>query len=132
LGSYIANTVITKRIKKEEAINILHKSHVLLAIAHEGIKGVLASKIFEYINSNKPIILCPSDHEVMEELLIKSNLGYIANSKNELVILLRNFVNEFIKTKSLKVTPNKEEIMNFNRENQTKNLATALDKVLND
>lgn len=69
---------ITERIPRTEALTYLQKAHVVLSIAHHNLKGIPSSKLYEYIGLKKPVLLCPGDSDVMEEILDNVGLGFFA------------------------------------------------------
>ena len=75
--------LITDRIPRTEVFDIQNGSHAFLMVAHQGIKGISSSKLYEYLNFNKPIILCPDDHDIIRETLIDTGLGVICDSSEE-------------------------------------------------
>jgi glycosyltransferase involved in cell wall biosynthesis len=84
--SEISNFIeITEWLDRREAIEIIFKSQVLLLVPAEDIKGVPASKIYEYIASNRTILLCPNDNDVMESTINEFNNCIICNSSKEIV-----------------------------------------------
>tara|TARA_B110000459_G_scaffold189565_1_gene223850 strand:+ start:2936 stop:4219 length:1284 start_codon:yes stop_codon:yes gene_type:complete len=93
LESYYTST---DRIPRNEVIEIQLKSDVLLVVAHENIKGIPSSKIFEYIGLRKKILLCPSDHDVLDEIV--GEIGVIADSTEACFLLLEQQVQEKIDT----------------------------------
>lgn len=72
---------ITERIPRTEALIYLQKAHVVLSIAHENLIGIPSSKLYEYIGLKKPVLLCPSDQDVMEAILSEVGLGFFANDE---------------------------------------------------
>lgn len=84
----------TDRIPRNEAIEIQLKSDVVLMVAHENIKGIPSSKIFEYIGLRKKILLCPSDHDILDEIV--GEIGIIADSTDGCFQLLERQVHEKI------------------------------------
>lgn len=121
---------ITDRIVKNEVIQIQKNSDVLLMIAHEGIKGIPSSKMYEYIGLKKQILLYPNDHDIIEQTLNDTGLGIICEDEDQiyesllnLILSKQNGVNE-----KLKIDESKIEF--YSRKNQTAQLAQLLDEVL--
>ena len=85
LMGYEEHYEMTDRLSKQQVLDIQQNSDLLLMVAHKNIKGVTSSKIFEYISLQKPFIVCPNDHDVLEEIATKSELGVVLKSTNELV-----------------------------------------------
>ena len=103
------------------------ESDILLMIPHQGFKGIPSSKLYEYIGFKKPILLFPSDNDIIEEALLKTNLGLIYNEKEILKKDLLKFVQN---KKSLFCEPNLKEIESFSNFNQTKTLSFLIDKII--
>lgn len=74
---------VTARVPRAEALDLLQRSQVVLATAYGQMKGIPSSKLYEYLALAKPILLCPSDGDVMEELATDAGLGFVANSVDE-------------------------------------------------
>ncbi len=83
MEGYESHLFMTDRITKEEVIEIQKNSDLLLMVSHANVKGVTSSKIFEYISLQKPFIVCPNDHDVLEEIATKSGLGKVFDNKDE-------------------------------------------------
>ncbi|MBN3583041.1 hypothetical protein JYB64_11645 [Algoriphagus aestuarii] len=71
---------ITDRLPRSSALVELQKSHAFLSMAYGNLKGIPSSKLYEYMALGKPILICPSDSDVMEQMVAESGLGFIANS----------------------------------------------------
>lgn len=69
---------VTDRIPRSEALSYILKSHVVLGISYGNMKGIPSSKLYEYIGLKKPVLLCPTDGDIMEEILQEVGLGFFA------------------------------------------------------
>jgi len=103
---------------------------LFLYCAHDRIKGVLGSKIFEYIKFGKPVILCPSDNDELESILNIVGIGYPCNTFNDAFITLSRFFDEFLSNNCISVSINESNRNYFSREHQTKLLAEVFGKIL--
>jgi glycosyltransferase involved in cell wall biosynthesis len=74
---------LTGKLPKQQAIEILQQSDVLLATSYENLKGVYPVKMFEYFACRKPVLLCPGDGDEMETFVKETNCGYVANTVDE-------------------------------------------------
>ncbi|MEB2785152.1 glycosyltransferase [Algoriphagus persicinus] len=74
---------VTDRLPREDALVELQKSHAFLAMAYGNMKGIPSSKLYEYMALGKPVILCPSDGDIMAKMLGEAGLGFTANSAEE-------------------------------------------------
>ncbi len=57
------------RGSREENLHALCASHVLFFPVHRGVRGMYSSKVFEFIASNRPLILAPDDDDVLADLI---------------------------------------------------------------
>lgn len=128
LRGFEDNYFITDRIPKDQVISIQNRSHILLMIGHEEVKGWHSSKIFEYLACSKPIILCPSDNDVMQELIESTNSGFICNNEREVYDKLEALINEYLSAGELKILSNFDEIRKYSRRVQTEKFAGILNK----
>lgn len=128
LAGYESYFTITGRIPKKEIIKIQMQSALLLMVAHENVKGVPSSKLYQYMRCYKNIFLCPTDHDIMEKTLIKSGIGHISSNAKEGFILLEKLILEYMQLGHLSTKINYYYIAQFSRREQTKNLAYILDK----
>jgi glycosyltransferase involved in cell wall biosynthesis len=119
---------VTDRLPRDEALIMLQKAHVLLGIAHTGLAGIPSSKLYEYLALGKPILLCPSDGDVMESMVTEAGLGFIANNPNEGVLQI-NRIKSMYKTPELveeMKLKSQEKIGKFSRFEQMKKLLPVL------
>lgn len=119
---------ITNRIKKEEVIKMQSNSHLLLMVSHKNIKGITSSKLFEYLSFKKPVLLCPSDNDVMEKILKESGLGTICNNQQEVCNYLVELWERITSNQAI-IDSGDIFIEKYSRKNQTKELADLLKKI---
>lgn len=77
---------ITNRLPRKKALEILKKSHACLGISYGMMKGIPSSKLYEYMGLQKPVLLCASDHDIMEAMLTDTGLGFFADSSVEALV----------------------------------------------
>jgi glycosyltransferase involved in cell wall biosynthesis len=119
---------VTDRFPRQEAIERLQKAHVLLGIAYGTMKGIPSSKLYEYLALGKPVLLCPTDDDVMEGILKESGLGFFVNtsSQGEKVILQ---LQEYYKREGNSLIfrdQSRETVVKYSRFHQLKKLADHL------
>jgi len=119
---------ITERISREEVIKIQQKSHLMLMIAHKGIKGIPSSKLYEYIGLKKPVLLFPNDHDIIEETLLDTRLGIICESENEIKEKLTFVIQSFINNGKVGIDGDIKQIKKYSRKNGVKKFAKLLDE----
>jgi len=126
-----SNIEFLNRMPKSRIIQEMQKADVLLLTAFENVTGWYAAKLFEYYASGTPILLCPTDNDIMESFIKKTNCGVSVNSVNECEEVLLNWSNAKMNGESILFDRNIEEGKKFSREHQTYELASYLDKFSN-
>ncbi|NQY68707.1 MAG: hypothetical protein HRT72_13415 [Flavobacteriales bacterium] len=126
---YESNFTISERITKKEVVQIQQKSHMLLMIAHQGIKGVASSKIFDYLGARKPIVLFEGDNDVLEEIVLSANAGYVWKTREEVKLGLIKTVDEYLVNSSVGMSIIESERLKYTRESQVEKLAEVIKKV---
>jgi hypothetical protein len=89
-------------------------------VAHSNVKGVTSSKIFEYISLQKPFIVCPNDHDVLEEIALQSGLGKVIDSPNEVAQYLNKIILNY------QIEPDLEKLSQFDNMRQVESLSDIL------
>ena len=115
------------RIPREDILTLEKRAHLLLHVAWQGYKGIIASKIYEYIASGTKIIVAPSDNGAIEDIVNSSGCGCVLSDEEDLVKFLEN---EYTKYKEGIAESNDistDRIQAFSRERQVENLVTILE-----
>jgi peptidoglycan/xylan/chitin deacetylase (PgdA/CDA1 family)/glycosyltransferase involved in cell wall biosynthesis len=120
---------ITNRLDKKSALEIMAKANVFLMFSHINIKGVTSSKIFDYLALGKPIILCPSDNEILEEIVLSTHSGFVCNTSGQVYNTLSRLFVEFKENGSIHHVPDTESINRYTRKNQVHKLSEAFDDI---
>jgi hypothetical protein len=79
----------TPRLLKSEATKLNLTADYLVNFTDHNVTGIYA-KTFEYIACRKTILVIPSDRKLLEDLIVKNNLGYSFDSKEDLKQFLLN------------------------------------------
>ncbi|MBP6754605.1 MAG: hypothetical protein KA210_00560 [Bacteroidia bacterium] len=117
---------ITTRLLKDQVIEIQSVSDLLLMLTHRNIKGIPSSKLFEYLSFQKPIICFPSDHDIVEEILQDTNMGMIANNKEQLFAYISNSIDNKLKNNYSFFECGNSNLQNYHIKAQTKKMASLL------
>lgn len=121
---------VTERVPKNEIIEIEKKTHAFLYTAHQK-RGIIGSKIYEYVGLKKPVIFCPSDKETIENIFTETGVGFICNTEDEVVNTLVRLYKDYIAGKK-SISFNEDKLKNieyYSRRHQTKVLAQLLDGI---
>lgn len=114
------------RIPREEILTLEKRVHLLLHVAWKGYKGVIASKIYEYIASGTKIIVAPSDEGAIEEIVKLSECGVVLNKKTDILEFL---LSEYAKFQNGEVSHNdinQSNIQQFSRQKQVETLVHSV------
>ena len=107
----------------------LEKADLLLLTGFENVKGWYPVKLFEYYASLKPILLFPSDNDVMEHFLSVTKSGYIINNQNECQELFHKLVNQKINKEIIKLDIDFEKGDFYSRAYQTNLLGNFINTI---
>lgn len=130
LKGFEAYYAIIPRVSKPELIQEINNGDILLHITlGPQYKGAISSKIFDYLAAAKPVLCIPSDNEVVEQLLTESGQGFFANNSDEVADLLQHLYTEFTNKGRIDFNYNKDAVLKYSRENQTRSMAALLDKM---
>lgn len=119
----------SERIPREEILDLEKKSHLLLHVAWQGYKGVIASKIYEYIASGTRIIVAPSDDGAIHQIVESSGCGSLISDEDKLISFLEQEYNAFEKKDTVKNNVNVPNVQQFSREKQVEHLSQLLNKI---
>lgn len=79
--------------------DLLNESSIALVLINKaddnGPKGIMTTKFFEYIGCERPVLLVPNDHGVLEKLITKTNIGCAANNADDVVNFIRQKFTEW-------------------------------------
>lgn len=111
---------ITPRIPKEQVMEKQQRALALIMFGHTGLKGIPSSKIYEYLSLGKPILLFEPDGDILEEIVLNYNLGFVVGKP-------LSFQEIIDKIKAGIPDPDISYVDSFSRENQVKELSLLMD-----
>jgi glycosyltransferase involved in cell wall biosynthesis len=121
---------MTERLPKQQAIILQQKSHLLLSCAYGNLKGIPASKLYEYIALKKKVLVYPTDNDIIESTLTETRQGLICRDENDFIRNLSHYYTTYENNEFVSTEPADEEKMTaYTRENQTQILIAELDKL---
>ncbi len=123
------NFFIYDRMSKQQLSEFYNHVDLLLATGFTGVKGWYPVKLFEYCSIGIPILLCPSDNDVMEKLITTLNVGFIANSENDCFLKITEIIQCKLNGYPLVISTDQTALSYYSREHQTKILANTLDQL---
>jgi glycosyltransferase involved in cell wall biosynthesis len=119
---------IYPRMPKQKLYEMLSSTDLYIISGFMGVKGWYPVKMFEYYNWKKPILLCPSDNDVMEKFILETGSGFVANNTEECITILQHLIKVKQGVESLTLRRNEMAGEKYSRRHQTKVLGGILEK----
>ena len=123
---------VLPKMEQPKVFELLAKAHLCVLTNYDGEKGRHTAKLFDYLASQKPIVLCPSDNDVMEALIRETNSGFTVNSSEEAATLLSELYVQWEKDAKISINPNVKAIRKYSRKNQAGLLCGSFDAIAAD
>ena len=117
------------RVPRDTAMSRIRNASALWVLAHPNEKGVLTGKIFDYLNSGRPILAAPSDDGEIKRLLEATKTGVSLSGPNEIALQLAKWFEEWKKDKQFKLDYDESEIRKHSRERKTEELVEVLESL---
>jgi len=119
-------------VPREIALKKQRESQLLLLLMwdnpHE--KGVYTSKVFEYLATQRPILVTGIKEGVVEKLLKYTNAGVCAISVEDIKKIIEKFYNEYKEKGYVSYRGDKTKIKKYSQREMAKKFAMILDKVV--
>jgi glycosyltransferase involved in cell wall biosynthesis len=112
------STNITERLPREAAVRYMADADVLFYPGWKGYRGIFSGKIFEYLASGNNILIAPSDRDVIENVVVDTATGKVAESPDEVAQALNQWFSEWKQFGRPHYSGKTELIDSFSRENQ--------------
>lgn len=120
---------VTARIPRREVLKREMESHVLLHFAWKDFSGIIGSKIYEYIGWGKPILICPTDHDIVDRMLAPYNMACLCADADTAVQQLNRLFELHKKGRYDEQVPDADFQKRYTRYGQTQKLAALIDQV---
>lgn len=117
------------RIDRSDLVQKVKNTDILFLTSLNKNNGWLPVKLFDYFNSDKPILLCPSDNDLMMQFIRETNSGYVADSVMECKTILTRLITLKKEGEKLIGPRNTEKASFYSRKHQTQRLAEYLDEL---
>ncbi len=127
----VENVETHGRVAAVEVPQLLYNSNILLLLASEkNTRGVLTTKLFEYMASNREILCIPNSGGEIEHLLTQSQAGCCINTLPELCAYLKFKYNEWQKKHYVEPHTDRLFAENFSRERQAMQFVNILNNII--
>jgi len=117
---------IVSKVPFHDIITIEQSASVLLFLSHIKTKGIMTSKIFEYLGARRPILSIPGDADCTDALLRETGAGLVARTRQEAARIILAWYQTWIRDQHLPYHPQPEKLARYTRFKQTACLADIL------
>ena len=121
---------ILDRLAYENVPAVLQKSTINLILTEKGRKGVLTTKLFEYIAVKRPILCVPEGSSELTEIITDTNAGIVCNSVEHTVQTLKEWYLEWKKSGTVKCHIDETKKNQYSRKLQAGQLSDLLFQVI--
>ena len=116
-------------VPRRDCHAIQQRSQVLLQLAHASERGIMTSKIFEYLGAGRPILSVPRDNDCVDALLAETGAGVACSPGEPLRRTLLEWYRQWKITGAVQYTGRPDAIAKYSRRHQAGMLAEILDRV---
>ena len=127
-GSFLT---LTGRVSKAEALQETLNADVLAYAGWKGVRGIISTKIFDYIASGNFILIAPGDGDVLDRLVKDCRCGVSVDNPEEFVLALNRLYHEWKETGRVEVRSEMELVKYYSREKQAGMMAELLHELMN-
>jgi len=117
------------RVSFRGAQRILQRATVLLLLSHSGVRGMMTSKLFEYLAAGRMILSVPGDNDVTDAVLDETKAGVAGGNADGLAELLRGWYAEWKERGELAYSGLPEKIAQYSRVKQAERTAEILTSI---
>lgn len=127
LLTYGEKIKITDFIQKDRFLELYKNASILLQLSYKDKKGIVSSKLIQYIGERIPILLVSNTEDCMEKIVRETNSGFICKTPQEIADTIIKCYEYWQKGEKIPFNPNQKEIEKYSFENQTKNLISFIE-----
>lgn len=129
LSENMSDIAFYNRMPKYELQKYQQQADVLFMTGFENVVGWLPVKLFDYCASGKMILVCPSDHDIIEQFVSDTNSGVCINDLTSLEFQLKKWCEMKGDGQPIKTSRNLKKGKTYSRSYQTKKLANFLNSL---
>ena len=127
---------ILESIQNSEIPIVLNSSSILLLLANKSkdgnsLKGIMGTKIFEYLAVEKPILCVRNDEDCLEKTINEANAGIAASTVDQVEGFILEKYNEWKQNGFTHQKVNKNYIQQFSRKYQAKQFVDLFEEIIN-
>jgi len=122
-------------VQNEEVPDILNKSSILLLLANTTVgektpKGIMGTKVFEYIAVEKPVLCVRNDESCLEETINKTESGISVSHVEDVVEFILDKYKEWGENGYTHQKVNRQIVRQFSRKEQAKQFVSIFESLI--
>lgn len=122
------NVCLLARLPRQGVLKWYKKSSILIHISYENEFGRLGGKFFEYVGTERPILVHSNGNCLISDNVKKYRLGYVAETKEQIAEFMNKEYEKWRIRKRSDLYENKSESKRYSREFQSYKLSQLLKK----
>ena len=121
---------IAGTVERHRFLATVKNSTALLLLAYPKERGVLTSKVFEYLGAGRPVVSVPADGDVIDAFLRETGAGASGNTPEEIGKIIAEYYGEWKARGYASYRGDPDVIARYTRKTQVAKLAGILDEVI--
>jgi len=122
-------TYVTAKMPIEQVYSELYSAAMFFHLKYGSRKEIITTKQYEYLAFKKPILLPVNDHGDLEQSIKNYNAGFVCDSEDEIVDLLKNMLDNHFNGKPCLVHRTETELYELSRKFQEEKLKALIDQL---
>lgn len=120
---------ISDRVSMDDSVRLTLAADVLLFPSYSGYADYYTAKIFEYLGAGRNILMVPGNNDAVDDLILETASGKIANSVIEFAEILEKWHMEWKNSGTIKYHGITQKIDFYSRENQNEILCNLIKSI---
>mgnify|MGYP003574946104 CR=1 FL=1 len=120
---------ISAKMEIEKIYSNLYDTSMFLHLRYGERREIITSKQYEYLAFQKPILLPVNDHGDLEESIKKYDAGFVCNSENEIIDVLKMSIDNHFNGNPKRIGRTEEELYDLSRQGQEEKLLKLINQL---
>lgn len=129
-AGYEAHVEVTDRTDRATTLAAEATSHLLVHVGWAGYSGIVGSKIYEYMASGSPILICPTDGDILEEMITTTKTGQCAKDEDDAFAVLNHHYQRYRTGEVMRNDPEAQAVRAYSRSAQVAELAKVIKNLI--
>lgn len=121
--------VIKEWVARSEIYPMQSAATLLLSLGSRSMQGILTGKIFEYIQTRRPVLSIPRDDDGIGDLLKETKSGRAIDTVDDVADFILDLYQQWKPDRKIPDNPESSELDQYNWQNQVSQFAEILNRV---